>query len=144
MATDALSSFGTLLKIGDGGTPEGFTTISEVRDISGPSMALDTEEVTNHDSTGAWEEFVATILRSGEVTFDINYEPTESTHDAGTGLIADMAARTLRNFQLIFTDAGTTTWSFAAYVTGFEPSAPVAGALSAACTMKITGQPTLA
>ena len=142
--TDALSSFGTFLKIGDGGTPEAFTTISEVRDISGPSLSLDTEEVTNHDSPGGWEEFVTTILRSGEVTFDINYHPTESTHDAGTGLIADMVAKTLRNFQLVFTDVASTTWSFAAYVTGFEPTEPVAGALSAACTLKITGQPVLA
>jgi len=142
--TDALSSFGTFLKAGDGGTPEAFTTISEVRDISGPSLGLDTEEVTSHDSPGGWEEFVSTILRSGEVTFDINYEPTETTHDAGTGLIADMTARTLRNFQLVWTDPVSTTWSFAAYVTGFEPSAPVAGALSASCTLKITGEPTLA
>ena len=141
--SDAVSSFGTLLKIGDGATPEVFTTISEVRDISGPSLAVDTEEVTNHDSTAAWEEFVATIVRSGEVTFDLNYHPTESTHDAGTGLIADMVAKTLRNFQLIFTDAGTSTWTFAAFITGFEPSTPVAGALSASCTMKLSGQPTL-
>ena len=142
--SDALSSFGTYLQIGDGGTPEAFTTISEVRDISGPSLAVDTEEVTNHDSAGGWEEYVATIKRSGEVTFDINYEPTETTHDAGTGLIADMEALTFRNWQLVFTDPVATTWSFAAYVTGFEPSAPVAGALSASVTMKLSGEPTLA
>ena len=142
--TDAISSFGTFLQIGDGGAPEGFTTISEVRDISGPALGLDTEEVTNHDSPGGWEEFVSTILRSGEVTFDINYHPTESTHDAGTGLIADMVAKTLRNWQLVFPDVGSTTWSFAAFVTAFESSEPVAGAVSASCTMKITGEPTLA
>ena len=141
--TDALSSFGTFLQMGDGGTPEAFTTISEVRDISGPALGLGTADVTNHDSAGGWEEFVPTILTSGEVSFDLNYHPTESTHDAGTGLIADMAAKTLRNWRLVFPDVGSTTWNFAAYVTAFEPSAPVAGAISASCTMKITGQPTL-
>lgn len=140
-----ISSFGTLLKIGDGATPtENFTTIAEVLDIGGPSLGLDTEEITNHDSTGGWEEVIGTILRSGEVTFEINYDPAGATHDASTGLIADMVARTLRNFQLVFPDSGTTTWSFAAYVTGFEPGAPVAGKLSASVTLKPSGQPTLA
>lgn len=139
-----ISSFGTLLKMGDGASPEVFTTIAEVLDISGPSLALDTEETTSHSSTGGWEEFVATILRSGEVSFSVNYDPVGATHDASTGLISDMENRTLRNFQLVFPDTGSTTWSFAAYVTGFEPGMPVAGKLSADVSLKISGQPTLA
>lgn len=142
--TSAVSSFGTYLKIGNGGTPESFTTIAEVLDIEGPELELDTEEVTSHSSTGGWEEFVGTILRSGEVSFEVNYVPTHATHDASTGLIADMKARTLRNFQLIFPDGSSTTWSFAAYVTGMNPSAPVSGKLGAEITLKISGQPTLA
>ena len=140
----AISAFGTLLQIGDGAAPaEGFATIFEVRDISGPSLASDTVDVTSHDSTGGWEEHVATILRSGEVTFDVNYEPTETTHDATTGLLGDMVARTLRNFQLVFPDGLTTTWEFSAFVTGFAPSEPVAGELSASISLKLSGQPTL-
>jgi predicted secreted protein len=142
--TQALAGFGTLLQIGNGATPETFTTIAEVRDISGPELSLDTVDVTSHDSAGGWEEHVATILRSGEVTFDVNYIPTETTHDAGTGLIADMVARELRNFQLVFPDVGATTWSFAAYVTGVSPAMPVAEDLLASITLKLTGQPTLA
>ncbi|MBW2084434.1 MAG: outer capsid protein Hoc [Deltaproteobacteria bacterium] len=142
--SNAISSFGTLLKIGDGAEPtENFTTIAEVLDITGPSLSLDTEDVTSHDSTGGWEEHIGTILRSGEVTFDINYIPTHGTHDASTGLVADMMNRTLRNFQLVFPDAGQTTWSFSALVTGMEPSAPVAGRLQSSITLKISGQPTL-
>ena len=115
-----------------------------MRDISGPSLALDTEEVTSHDSTGGWEEFVGTILRSGEVSFDLNFLPANATQSYAAGLIADMVARTRRNFQLIFTNPGVTTWTFAAFVTAFEPSAPVAGALTASASLKITGQPVLA
>ena len=131
--------------MGDGAAPiEGFATIAEVKDISGPALGLDTEEVTSHDSPGGWEEFVATILRSGEVSFDLNFLPTDATQSFAAGLIADMVARTLRNFQLVFTDVAATTWAFAAYVTAFEPSAPVAGALTGSVSLKITGQPTLA
>lgn len=143
--TQAIASFGTLLKIGDGGTPENFTTIAEVQDISGPSLELDVEEVTSHDSPGGWEEVVGTILHGGEVEFDINFVPTATTHrDQTGGLLNDMKNRTKRNFKLVFPDAGNTTWSFSAYVVSFEPEATVDGKLSASVTLRITGQPTLA
>lgn len=142
--SNALSSQGTLLKIGDGGGPETFTTIAEVLDIQGPALALDHQDVTSHDSTGGWEEVIGTILRSGEVTFDLNYIPTEGTHDHSTGLLADMTARTKRNFELVFPDGGSTTWSFTAIVSKFQPASPVAGQLKGSIGLKITGQPTLA
>lgn len=143
--TEAISAFGTLLKIGDGsGPPENFTNIAEVRDIAGPNLSLDVEDVTSHTSAGGWEEVVATILRSGQVTFDCNFVPADATHDPSTGLIADMVNRVLRTFQLVFPDTATTTWEFSAYVVGFNPAEPVAGSLSAAIALKISGQPTLA
>lgn len=141
--SNAISSYGTLLKVGDGAAPENFTAIAEVKDISGPSFSLGTEEVTNYSSNG-WREFVATILDAGEISFDINFIPSETTHDVTTGLLADMVNKTKRNFQIEFPDTGATTWTFAAYVTGFELSEPVEGALGASVTLRITGQPTLA
>jgi len=140
-----ISAFGSLLKIGDGGNGgESFTTVAEVTEISGPALSLDTEDGTHHGSTGGWEEVIPTILRSGEVTFTIQYDPTDGTHDATTGLLKDMDDKTLRNFQLVFPDGSSTTWSFSAYVTGFEPSMPVDGKFTAACALKISGEPTLA
>jgi predicted secreted protein len=140
--TSALAAFGTLLKMGNGvtTTAETFTTIAEVKDISGPSLSLNTVDVTAHDGSG-WRDFVATLLDGGEVTFEVNYVPTNATHNNTAGLIKMMTGRTLRNYQLVF--PGPTTWTFPAYVTGFEPAAPVDGALTASVTMKISGQPTL-
>lgn len=142
--TLAIDAYGTLLQSGDGGAPEVFTTVAEVTDISGPSLALDPLDVTSHESPGAFREFVGGLLDGGEVTFTINYVPTGATHDATTGLLADMVARTVRNFQLIFPDVGATQWSFSALVTAFEPAEPVDDRLSAELTLKVTGQPTLA
>lgn len=144
MGNQAIAALGTLLKKGDGGSPETFATIAEVLDIGGPELGLDTEDATSHDSTAGWEDVVPTILRSGEVTFEINYVPSHATHNASTGLVADMKNKTKRNFQLVFPNAGTTTWAFAAYVTKFAPKAPVAGKLAASVTVKVSGQPTLA
>lgn len=138
------SAFGTLLQTGDGATSEVFTTIAEVITISGPALSTDTIDMTHHSSPGNYEEFVGGTLRSGEVTFDINYIPTAATHDASTGLLKDYENRTVRNFKLVFPDTGNTTWSFAAVVVGFEPSAPHDDKLMASVTLKISGQPTLA
>ena len=121
------------------------TPIVQVTNISGPGLSLDVEDVTTHDSTGAWEEVVATILRSGEVSMDIVYDPAAATHkNAAGGLLADLVARTAVTYTLIFSDAATTEWEFEAFVVGFEPDAPHDGALTASVTMKISGQPTLA
>lgn len=120
-------------------------TIAQVQSISGPGLALDTEDVTTHDSTNAWEEVVATILRSGEISLDIIYDPAEDTHDAtaGNGLVSRLEGKTLTDFSLVFPDNASTTWSFDGYVTGFEPSEPHDGALAASVTVKITGDMTL-
>ena len=132
------AAYGTVLS-------RGATPIAGITNISGPGLSLDVEDVTSHDSTGAWEEVVATILRSGEVSLDIVYDPAAATHSASAGgLIADMVARASQTYTITFTDTATTEWSFTAFVVGFEPDMPHGGALTASVTMKISGQPTLA
>ena len=144
MATAGISSFGTLLQVGDGDPTETFTTIAEVKDIRGPKIKQNSEEATNHSSPNGWEEFVGHTKGGGTVVFDVNFVPTGATHDASTGLLADLVAGTLRNFQLVFPDSGSTTWAFAALVQDFEPGAPVKGILTASITLQISGEPTLA
>lgn len=131
----AFSSNGTVLKIGDGATPtEGFTAIAEIKDIKGPSASVGTEEVTHQGSSAA--EFVATVLDNGEVTFDVNLDPTDTTHAA---LYDGMEAKELTHFQLILTDDGATQYNFAAYITKFERDMKVKGVLGASITLKISG-----
>jgi hypothetical protein len=100
--------------------------------------------VTAHDSPGAYREFIASFLDGGEVTFEIIYDPAGATHDASTGLLATYEARTVRNWNLVFSDTATTTWAFSGPITRFQPLAPVGDALKANCTIKVSGQPTLA
>ena len=137
--SNAIFAHGTLLQRGDGESVETFTTIAEVQDVNGIPLSMDTIEVTNQDSEGGWEEFIGGILRTGEITYDINYQPTSATH---LSLISDMTGRVKRNFKLIFPDE--TEIPFTALVTGFSPSAPVDGALTASVTLKGTGKPGVA
>jgi len=131
------AGFGTALK-------KGGVEYANVTNISGPGLSLDTVDVTSHDQTTAWEEVVGTILRSGEVTMEIVYDPATATHKyAAGGLLYDLVQRTSIQFTLVFSDTAATTWTFNALVTGFTPSAPVEGALTATVTFKLTGAPTL-
>lgn len=137
MTTSATPAYGTLLKIGDGATPETFATIAEVGDMEIPEIELNTEDATSHDS-GGWEESIGTTLNGGEPSFEINWIPSHPTHDDTTGLLYSILHRQRRNFQLVLPD-GVNGFAFAALVTGFKPKQPVAGKLSAEIKLKISG-----
>ena len=131
--------FGVLLKRGDGATVEAFTAIAELIGLSGPGLALDTVESTHTESANAAKEYIAGLLDGGEVSADLNFLPGNATH---TGLVADWQARTLRNWEVIWPDTGSTTWSFAAFVTSYEPSAPIEDRMTASVSLKLSGIPT--
>lgn len=140
----ALSAFGTLLKIGDGqsGTEE-FATIAELRSVSGPSITADTLETTTHNTPTPWKRYIPGLLDGGEISADINFNPSEPTHDAVSGILAIMQARLCRNVQIVFPDDANTTWTAPCIVTNFEMSADPADILMASITLKVAGPPTL-
>ena len=117
------------------------TTIAQVKSFDGPDLSLDTDDVTTHDSTGGFEEFVATILRTGEISFEIVYDPAGATHDATSGLIYYEENKVNVFFDFIF--RSTYNWTFDGLVTGFKPSDDHGSASTADVKAKITGQPTL-
>ena len=137
--TDALSAFGTIVHIDLAGG--GMVPIAQLRDIAGPNLALGTEEVTPQDATAKFRQFIGTLVDGGEVTFMLNFIPTEDTQDAVGGLVKDLADATLRDFKIVFPDA--TEWLFSAYVGNFKPTAPVEGALTADVTLRTSGEMTL-
>jgi hypothetical protein len=147
--TGKKSAFLTLLKAdalaGDGaGT---YRDVAYITAIKGPGLSMDTADVTAHDSTSAWEEVVATILRTGEVTLDIVYDPAAVTIKYVNGLLGKMVAKTLEGFKIYFytdtVEASRAIWAFNAFITGFEPDMPHDGKLAASMKLKISGQPTI-
>lgn len=138
-----LTSTGTVIKIGNGADPEVFTAIGQIKDISGPSFELGTEDASHHGST--WREYVPTLLDAGEVSFEIAFDPADSTHYSTTAgsLWHSMQNRIKRNFQLILPDPGAFQIDFSGYVTSFELSEPVEGLLTAQITIKLSGSVTI-
>lgn len=138
-----IAAFGIVLEQGD--TPdhqEGttvYTAIAQVADFSGPSLSAENIDVTAHDSTGAFREYVPSFLDAGEVSFTLNFDPGLTNH---TDFLNTYLNRELNIYQLTFPDTGSTQWRFSAYVTGFEMSAPLDDKLSADVTLLIAGAPT--
>src|SRR4051812_25837907 len=132
MASQAIFAQGTLLKIGDGGSPsESFTTIAEVKSIDGPKLDTEDIDVTTHDTSDGFHEFIAGLKNAGELAFTINLVPTHATHSLATGLLGrymeDGDKR--HNFQVVFPDS--TTWTIPGYVKTFSIKAPVDNVLEA-------------
>jgi len=141
MTSAALAGYSTVLKRGNAATPEVFTTVAEVGDIDGPTLKSQMEDATSH-SSGGWEEKVPTIQSVGQIKFPVNFVPTNATHSYAAGLVLDWKNKTLRNFQMVWPDA--TTWTFSAYVAEVAMKGSVKGKLTADITLDVSGAPTLA
>lgn len=146
MPTTGYYGMNALLKMGDGATPtEVFTTVAAVNgDLPMPDLTQATAEITSRDSTGGYDEFIPTIKSAGEIEFDLIWDPANATHGGATGLLALYNNQTKRNFQITLPSPLTQKWSFAAYVTGYQATAPQDGAMTATVKLKLTGAPTLA
>ena len=134
--SDGMAAYGVTLQIGG-------SNLAEVNSFGGPGLTLDPIEITHHESTDAWKEYVGGLLDGGEVTLDVNFLPTEQTHtgDTAGSLLYCLTTRVVRNFELTWPDTSSTTWAFAALVTAFEVSAPVDDKLGASVTLKLSGAP---
>lgn len=129
--SSATIGFGTLFKR-DG------TTIAECTNGS-HAISRDTIDVTHHASTGGWREFIAGLKNGGQVTLDLNFLPADATQSFAAGLMDDLVDGTLQSFSIVYTDSGTTTATFSAYVINFQTTAPVDGKLGASCTLQVSG-----
>lgn len=129
------AAYGTLLKRRDGTTVEGFTNIDGVSELTGPGLTAEQIDVTHHTTVGNYRSIVPSFLSAGDVTFTLFFDPDDAQHE---GVLSDFESRVRRNWQIVFPGATSNeTYDFAAYVTGFEISAPVDGALTASVTLGI-------
>lgn len=115
-----------------------FTAIANIESISGPSLEREEIDVTAHDSPQQWREYIGGLKDGGEITFDINYDPT--VHDV---LVADLDVTEPINYEVAFPTSPETVWTVGALLTGFEPDAPHDDKLAASLTLKVSGPPTL-
>lgn len=106
------SAYGTAIGFGSP-TP---SDIANVVRIVSPDASMETIDVTAHDSASDYREIVPSFLALGECTFDLNFDPQETTHMDATGGLWDLFENKTRELWTItFTDGST--MAFNAYVT---------------------------
>ena len=119
-----------------------FTKVAEVRDISGGGFSVDTVDLTHHDSDV--EEIAPTIVRTQELTFQLNWNPREATHGA-TGFTAvrkavlDRAKRKVRLSTPAATSTAADQLILQGYYTGLTTTQSVGDGLFADMTFKPIG-----
>lgn len=144
MASAAFNSFGTLLQMGDGATPENFTTVAEVLDIIGFGYTRATHDVTSHSSTSGYEEMILSgVKRSKQFSVPHNLLPKDPTQDMVTGVLSKFDQGTKVNWRLTMPNAGNSRWAFAAYIMDFLERLPVDGPARGEVALKPTGVPVL-
>lgn len=134
MSSNAIEAQGIVISRGTGSGPITYTAIPEIKSFSGPGGSASVIDVTDLASTA--KEKRMGLADEGQLQLTINYIPDNTVHMA---LRADRAARTKVPFQIAFTDAGDTLWTFQAYVTGFNVTGGVDGVVEATVTLEITG-----
>lgn len=133
MPSNAITAQGIKVKRGSG-SPVSYTDIPEIISFNGPGGAGQVIDITNLDSAAI--EKMMGLPDEGQLSFDINYVPDNAVHAA---LRSDRNAQSLVPIKMVFTDGGSTEWTFNAYVTGFTVQGGVNNVLRATVTLEITG-----
>lgn len=144
--TQGLIGFGITLSRGDGASPEVFTKIAELADLSPPTLAKDSVEFTHTDSPDSFREFLPGLKDGGEFTATVNLIPGNATQgNTSGGALHDFINETVaRNWRIAFPGSPAMTWTFKAFITGFEAATPMDDKMTYAITFKVAGAPTIA
>ena len=143
LGISAIGAAPTLLQVGNGASPETFTTVSNVDNIKWNSKTK-VVDVTSHSTGIPWAQQFPTIRSSGDLTFDIFWVPEDPTHSsAANGLRNLWENATLKDWQLIYPDGNNSTDAFQGYVTMMSPTSKVGDVLRQSVTISTTSKPSL-
>jgi len=138
MAT--LQTQGCQILKGNGASPEVFTALGEVIDMSLDSGGAAEIDITNLDSTA--KEFNLGLPDYGNVSISCNYDPDDAQQ---TALKTDYDGQDSGNYRIDMSDSPQTTFSFTAYVSSWNaPRVTPDDVVKLDATLRITGAVTVA
>ena len=133
--SNARTGVGAQFQRGDGGSPEVFSKIAEVKSIKGPSRKRGTIDVSNTDSTGGYTEVIPGMKEGGQIQIDANFVPTDNTYQLIESDFENLIAP--RNFRVLCPDG--TKYTFGAFITGLSMTFETKSAMGVSITADITG-----
>ena len=144
--TQALIGFGVTLARGNGASPEVFTDIAELMDLSPPSMTKDQVEATHTKSPDGFREYIPGLKDGGEFSATMNFLPSDTTQgNTAGGLMHDFINESeTRNWRITYPGSPAVTWTFRATVIGYEVATPMDDKMTLVATFRVAGAPTVA
>jgi predicted secreted protein len=143
MATLSKLGKGTILAVGDGASPEVFTQIPELLEISGsPGGTPDLVDVTNHDTTGLYREEITGLITTTELVCRANYRKAGTSDNTTVlALRTQMEAGTVKNFRITLPTTTPQIINFAARVRSWNLVTPITEQMRVEFTLKSEGAP---
>jgi hypothetical protein len=123
--SDAKTTLGVKWLIGDGSNDDPlldvFTEVAEMTVGNLPFADSEIIDVTPHSNTSGFEEVILSALkRMAEITFKVNWIPSEPTHDHLTGILYLQRNGIKRNMKVILPNSMLTV-GFAGLIRSFQP-----------------------
>lgn len=116
--------------------------IGGVTGFTPPSATRDIIDVTSSDSADFAREFIAGLIDYGEAGAEIIWDLGTTSDTLLRSLLIERTPRTWEASFAQYTPARTIT--FEAFLTGYEPDAPMEDKMTASITLKVTGAPVVA
>lgn len=132
--SDAALGYGSLFQTGDGGSPEIWSTVAEVTNISPPGVARDSVDTSHENGPNEWRESIPGLKTPGEMSIEMNFVPGG---DAYADLFAELSDQLIRNRRIVFPDGEV--MGFRAFLTGLESEVPVDAQMKATATFQLSG-----
>ncbi len=132
------SAKGTLVKLGTTASPPIFTTIGQVRSVTGPAVKATVQNVTTHSTAGNWMNKLSTLIDPGTIAFAVNYDKADATHAFLTGMWANLIALIESAYEVVL-PATIGTLYFAGFLTSHAFTLPVDNVIEAAIQIDIDG-----
>lgn len=130
-----IDAFGTQLYIGDqAGTS--YDVVAEVVNVGFLDVSVDDIDVSSHDSESGWREFIGGLKDGGELSFDINFDP--SLHST----LLDLQGVT-RNMKVVMPAGVDDIVEFEGHLKSLSGTAPYDDKLSASASIKVSGPVTI-
>jgi len=114
--------------------------LAEVTNVTGPNESRDLIDVSNHDSTDGFKEYIAGLADGGEVSVEGNFIAGDSTGQIA--LHTDFQGGTSRTLLITF-PSSLGNMSGTAFCTAFSMGFPFDGKIPFSATFHYTGKPTL-
>jgi hypothetical protein len=139
----AIAAYGTKIQVMSNASPEEFTTIAGMGDITGPSAQLGEIETTSHSTGIRHKTFMPTLIDDGTLSFPCYFNPSDPTHSLYSpyGLENLLQNCAVTKFRLINTDPAKRTREFRGFVSQLNETYPVQGICERAVTIRISGAP---